>query len=245
MSDTLLINVGQANGESNTVRLFFNEEFLDEFDTSTQPEIKNYEVDIVDGDINFIYVEVKNTITIVDDNRSNNILSSNSVSINELSLHQKNKDVLFSTNIESPLLCFKRKIDPIYEIYCKQKNITYHRLIQHNQKSSGDGIFALFWLPIHRYSNNPKILNGATPGMINHYEINILEQNPFFISGYQEGKKPIFKDDPIINFDTGKLIKTEDEAVKSIKERLSVKRITNLSENIELNIRKMYRFYED
>lgn len=236
MSDIITINIQQKKGSPNSVRLFFNYNLLDEFDTKESAEVKNYEVDIIDGDINSFYIEVLNQKTIVEDNNKNHILSSNSVIINDMKTYYKKHDAVYSNKY--PI--FKRKIDPIYQIYAKQNNLDYKTFNIHCDVSIGNGYFAWFLIPLHQFRFGYK--NPEERGYCNIMHWNTIERELYW--GWdEENNTEIFKERV---FKDGKKTLSDQQIVDVLRQFYTEKFLCdNISEHIDINIVKMCEFYED
>jgi hypothetical protein len=236
MGDKILINLQQKKGAVNSVRLFFNHDLLDEFDTTESAEIKNYDVDIVDGDVNRFFVQVLNEKTIVENNFNNNVLSSNSVVINSMNIFYKKHNQTYTS-----LPTFKRDIDPIYQIYAKQNNLPYPQFQKLCDISVGNGIFAWFFVPIHHFRTG--LIDPATRGWHNDFNWNPVERDNFFWGWDETQKKQIFKE-KIFENDTKKI--SDDQIVDFLKEYYIEKYpCDNISPDIGINILEMYKFYEN
>ena len=235
MSDSLLINLKQKKGATNSVRLFFNDELLDEFDTTETAEIKHYEIDIVDGDVNNFFVQVLNQKTIVESNTSNNVLSSNTIVINDMSIYYKKYGETYKW-----LPTFKREIDPIYQIYARQNSLPYQQFQKDCVYSVGNGIFAWFFVPVHRFKIG--IDDPATRGWRNDFNCNPIDKEEFFWGLDEHNKKPIYKK-KIFENDVKKL--SDDQIVDFFKEYYIKYGCDNISADIGINILKMCKFYEN
>jgi hypothetical protein len=235
MSDNISINLQQKKGTVNSVRLFFNYELLDEFDTTESAEIKTYDVDILDGNINSFFVQVLKQETIIENNRNNNILASNSIRINEMNIFYKKHDKIY-TNLPT----FKREIDPIYQIYAKQNTLDYKKFTQYCNISLGNGYFAWFFVPVHRFRLGIK--DPTTRGYHNHFDWNPIEHHSYFWGWNKKEKTPIFKEN-IFENDTKKM--SDVQIVDFLKEFYINYPHDNISNDIDINILKMCKFYEN
>ena len=236
MSDKLIINLKQKKGPTNTVRLFFNHDLLDEFDTTESAEIKNYEVDIIDGDINCFLINVLSQDTVVEVIKNNNILSSNAVVINEMKIHYVKHDTIYDNKY--PM--FKRKIDPVYQIYAKQNNLEYNVFNKFCDVSIGNGYFAWFFVPMHYYREGLK--DPSMKGWYNGFDWNPIERDRFYFGWDTVNNTDIFKDKI---FEHGNKKISDVEIVDFLKEAYKGRLCDNIKEDIGINILRMCKFYED
>jgi hypothetical protein len=235
MSDKLIINLKQNRGEQNAVRIFFNEEFLDEVDTTTELDIKEYDIDILDNDVNILLIEVFRSHTSVESNTSNNILSSNTVTIDKVDVFHKKYDVVYSY----PYFNFKRKKDPVYEIWAKQNNVDYKTITHNTKTSSGDGCFILDFIP------KKLIQKRIDPNKIIHNTLFNFLTSELWIGSKDQYQTGIWSN-VIFDTDTHTISKDSNEIVSLIKNKLKLDHEDNiLDENAEININKVIKLYED
>ena len=218
------------------MRLFFNHELLDEFDTTESAEIKSYDVEVIDGDINSFYIQVLKQDTIVENNINNNILSGNDVVINQMDIFYKKHDLVYS----NPYPVFKRVIDPVYQIYAKQNNLEYKTFNKHCDVSIGNGYFAWFFIPLHYYREG--LSDPAQKGYHTTFEWNPVEEDKHYFGWDKQNNQSIFKDSI---FDGDKKKMSDIEIVTFLQEKYKRKLCDNIKDDIGINILRMCKFYEN
>jgi hypothetical protein len=235
MSDKLIINLKQNRGEQNAVRIFFNEEFLDEVDTTTELDIKEYDIDILDNDVNILLIEVFRSHTTIDSNTSNNILSSNTITVDKVDVFHKKYDVVHSYSYFD----FKRKQNPIYEIWCKQNNIEYKKFLHTTKQSSGDGCFILYFIP------EKLIQKRIDPNKVVHQTLSNFLISPIWIGSKDQHQTGIYVDN-IFDQKSQTMSKTSNEISNIIQDKLKLDHPDNvIEENLNINIDKLVKWYEN
>lgn len=235
MSDKLIINIKQNRGEQNSVRIFFNEEFIDEIDTTTELEIKEYDIDILDGNLNILQLEVFKSTTLVESNTSNNILYSNTVVVDKIDILHKKYDVVQDYHY----LEFKRKKNPVYEIWCKQRGIEYEKFFHKTKQSSGDGCFMLYFIP------RKVIQKRIDPNKVVHYALDNFLASPIWIGSKDQHQTGIYLDS-IFDHKNQTITKNSDEISNIIQNKLKLDHPDNIiDENLKINIDKVVKWYED
>lgn len=247
----LLLNVSQHKGEKNSIRVFANEELLDEIDTKVEPTSYAIPFDLETYDLNSIQIQVLNHKTIVSDNFK--ILSSNDVTINHCIIRWVENNYAFDICSNSGIN-FIRSIDPIYQIYAQQKNLVYKKINLGNLNSIGNGFFIQHFFPMtyekvpgeiqHSFMVNPLFLNNSGENIDFTYtdingKLDILtiekcwdDQNEKFIDG-SEGIIERFL----------KLLKIKYKAWDHNKKYFE--KFHDNVESFKININKAISFYED
>lgn len=228
MSDQILIDIKQLKSEhTNAVRIYLNEEFIDEFDTTPEFEKHFYEVDLNYHDLNNLSIQVLNSKTKILNNKP---IGSNTIILNPIEIVlEKQKEKVYRKEYFN----FVREKDPVFEIYAKQKDIEYNNVNLETEKSSGQGSFmydfaVLFtynqrwWLDIDVWSTSPRHFN--TPRMY--------------------GKEDQQKDFTVFE-KNGALKYPLEQCVELTLERLLEEEKVEELDNFKINIRKLLKRYEN